>query len=650
MEQLERVKKKLKTAHEKLELDYSNHTREQDDFETKLLERFRLLDEQKHTATVTHGDINASDDDRIEINAGGKIVAAKRGTLCQLTGTRLEALFSGRWDKKLQKDSSGRIFLDVNGDCFQAIVDYLNELVISSQDEIPKPPIVDDEHKQYLECQLVVFGITVPPQSPDSNIMKNYSQLKSIHEWLKEDGSNGGLNLLYRSSRDGSSNDQFHHKVDTKGRTLLLIETTEGGVLGGYTNTPWCSLNPGEYECATKAFLFALSGFGLPMGSPCKMKLKDEDDEHAMFNGSVFGPMFGSGNDVWVDGCHLNLNIGSSYEEGPSEKLSGDSRSYIRYTIKEMEVFLVSGKAPRYLDPREQKQRPPNSTKKAPFVDRFAKEINDAITEKWLTLQKLEGDLTSQEEIFNGEEQFVDSFASGDKKDVITLDVSGTIMATRRDTLLAVKASVLAQQFDDTKWTEQGNNKMRVKEWITAEVCNWVANIEGIQDGVSSLFEENNINGPELLALSEFGLEKMGVNRVGTTCLLLNEIKLLEKKCQDVSTLIEHSPYCFGKIVDHLRLKHLHSIDLAEKPALPIVCATQKERFEKVVKYYFPGESSTILLDSTKSIAEETALKMLNDAVLACIISLGSKFHICITISSSLLFRQSYIDSLIIYS
>ncbi len=160
---------------------------------------------------------------------------------------------------------------------------------------------------------------------------------------------------------------------------------------------------------------------------------------------------------------------------------------------------------------------PSESAKEVPVVNRFTKEINDAINEKWITLRELEEEVVSLEEIFNGEEQFVDSFASGDKKDVITLDVSGTMMATQRDTLQVIESSVLAQQFDDTKWTEQGDNKMRVKEWTQAEVCDWVAKIEGMQEDVSRLFEENNINGSELLALNEFGMEKMGVKRVGTT-------------------------------------------------------------------------------------------------------------------------------------
>ena len=49
------------------------------------------------------------------------------------------------------------------------------------------------------------------------------------------------------------------------------------------------------------------------------------------------------------------------------------------------------------------------------------------------------------------EEQFIDSFACRNTSDIVTLNVSGTIMATRRDTLLIADDSMLAQQFDDTK-------------------------------------------------------------------------------------------------------------------------------------------------------------------------------------------------------
>lgn len=145
---------------------------------------------------------------------------------------------------------------------------------------------------------------------------------------------------------------------------------------------------------------------------------------------------------------------------------------------------------------------------------------------------------------------------------------------------------MLAQQFDDSKWTEQGSSKSQVKQWTTEEVVEWVSTVEGIQDDVSNLFMENKINGSELLALDKDGLQMIGVKRVGTLCLLFDEIKSLKETVgQDVATLIEHSPYCFGNILDYLRLKQLNSLDLTGQPPLPTVCDRRKETFDKVVKY-----------------------------------------------------------------
>ena len=66
----------------------------------------------------------------------------------------------------------------------------------------------------------------------------------------------------------------------------------------------------------------------------------------------------------------------------------------------------------------------------------------------------------------------------------------------------------------------------------------------------------------------------------------MKEIEKLEKASGETVSLIEHSPYCFDKILNHLRLKQLHSIGLiSNEPVLPKVEESQKPRFEKVVKY-----------------------------------------------------------------
>ena len=104
MEKLNNANKKLKTAHESNERDYNTQIYELNYKENELLKRMSDLDAKKLDIAKEHGNVDAMDDDVLEINAGGKVIVAKRLTLTQLEGTRLSALFSGRWDKKLQRD------------------------------------------------------------------------------------------------------------------------------------------------------------------------------------------------------------------------------------------------------------------------------------------------------------------------------------------------------------------------------------------------------------------------------------------------------------------------------------------------------------------------------------------------------------------
>ena len=290
----------------------------------------------------------------------------------------------------------------------------------------------------------------------------------------------------------------------------------------------------------------------------------------------------------------VGLNFGDSYEPGPSQL--DNNRSHKELAIKEMEVFQVSGTSswPSIATSEENKIHP--KTTQVELVTRFSEDINKAIDAKQKSLLQAELEIFHLEDSFKDEHNFIATFATGDANDVVTLNVSGIVMATKRSTLQTAEDSVLAQQFDDAKWTEQGCNTPRLKEWSPDDVSAWVQKLHGIPDDVVGIFKENEITGHELLHLKKEGLKMIGIERAGTVCVLLGEIKKLEKASHDFVTLIEHSPFCFGKILDYLRLKQLCSQGLAEEPDLPTVCESQKSRYEKVVKYYFPGDSAKFIL------------------------------------------------------
>ena len=103
------------------------------------------------------------------------------------------------------------------------------------------------------------------------------------------------------------------------------------------------------------------------------------------------------------------------------------------------------------------------------------------------------------EDNFKDENNFITAFASGDTKDVVELNVSGTVMVAKRSTLQAAEESVLAQQFDDSKWTEQGCTAACIKGWAPDDVFCWAKSIDNISDDVANVFVENEIKGNELI-------------------------------------------------------------------------------------------------------------------------------------------------------
>eukprot|EP00804_Cyclotella_cryptica_P008481 CCRYP_003982-RA/>CCRYP_003982-RA protein AED:0.17 eAED:0.20 QI:0/0/0/1/1/1/2/0/165 len=165
-------------------------------------------------------------------------------------------------------------------------------------------------------------------------------------------------------------------------------------------------------------------------------------------------------------------------------------------------------------------------------------------------------------------------------------------MTTTRQTLQVFKDSVLASKILIAEQDDSSANQKPSKNGT-------VKIIEGLSSSIVKSFEEDEVTGQELLALEKEDLVEIGITKKGTIAYLFAEIKRLARAQGQNVVLIEHSPYCFGKIIDHLRLESMFVKGLVDhKPEVPTVRASEKSRFEKVVKHYFPGESSKFLLEN----------------------------------------------------
>ena len=83
-----------------------------------------LLDRQEALLEKNCG-TDVAPSDMITLSVSGTEMFARRDTLTAIQGSRLEALYSGRWESKLLRDSFGRVFLEVDPVAFRKILEYL---------------------------------------------------------------------------------------------------------------------------------------------------------------------------------------------------------------------------------------------------------------------------------------------------------------------------------------------------------------------------------------------------------------------------------------------------------------------------------------------------------------------------------------------
>mmetsp|Transcript_1621 Transcript_1621/g.2537 ORF Transcript_1621/g.2537 Transcript_1621/m.2537 type:complete len:289 (+) Transcript_1621:1124-1990(+) len=179
--------------------------------------------------------------------------------------------------------------------------------------------------------------------------------------------------------------------------------------------------------------------------------------------------------------------------------------------------------------------------------------------------------------------------------DIVNLNVRGMPMTAKRSTLRIFKDSQLDRQFDDAIWSKQQTDTPCIKKWSFEQVADWAKHHDEIPDEAAGLFEENKVTGLELLAFGREDLKELGISRPGTLALVIKAIKGLQTKSQCHPIFIDHDPYCFGKILDQLRLKVMLEEEY-EPLSLSDIKEGKKDMFAKTVDYYFPAEQSELIL------------------------------------------------------
>jgi len=161
--------------------------------------------------------------------------------------------------------------------------------------------------------------------------------------------------LIYQASKDGFGLKDFHSKCDNISNTLMIIETTDSFILGGFTTVSWSLRNTtteDTYHYDSNAFIFSLTN---TLNQSFKMNVNKPDS--AIYTGTdhvenILNTIIGFGQSDLVINDYSNVNINYAWsneylsydlpnlnEDNSSIFIGGDS-----FYASQIEVFVVDGK------------------------------------------------------------------------------------------------------------------------------------------------------------------------------------------------------------------------------------------------------------------------------------------------------------------
>ncbi|KAJ5071812.1 pep-cterm sorting domain-containing protein [Anaeramoeba ignava] len=148
----------------------------------------------------------------------------------------------------------------------------------------------------------------------NSQIIKEREHFNKLKEWIKDDDFFSRMRLGFSAKRDGFTGTKWHDICDDKGKTLVVIKTTDNYIFGGFTQVGW-SKGPNRWIQDSDSFLFSLKNPKLD--PPQKLPISNpRESKFALHYHALYGPIFGYGHDLIL---HSDLqpgfsNIGHSYD------------------------------------------------------------------------------------------------------------------------------------------------------------------------------------------------------------------------------------------------------------------------------------------------------------------------------------------------
>ena len=189
--------------------------------------------------------------------------------------------------------------------------------------------IKDSKNQPKIENAKTIFN--------DSLILnKNNDYISNLNKWINQREGQFKTQLLFRKSINGNSFNDFHRLCDNQGKTLVLIQTLNNLIIGGYTTKDWDTSEIWYKD--DKSFLFSLTkGRIFPIKKNC----------NAIYGRKDLGPWFayigftcGGRNDLTQGKFYYKENENEQSFENYNEIIPNDKKDTY-FDVKEVEIYKI---------------------------------------------------------------------------------------------------------------------------------------------------------------------------------------------------------------------------------------------------------------------------------------------------------------------
>jgi hypothetical protein len=148
--------------------------------------------------------------------------------------------------------------------------------------------------------------------------------------------------LIYRATRDGFGSNDFHRMCDNHSGTLIVIQSENGYIFGGFTSQLWN--HTAGYKGYINEFLFSLTN-----PSEKGIRINGNPTMSTIYCHLNHGPVFGNSSYSLFICDNSNLNRTSFQKNRGCFNVAGLPEKYFtgleNFLVREMEVFTMEDKA-----------------------------------------------------------------------------------------------------------------------------------------------------------------------------------------------------------------------------------------------------------------------------------------------------------------